>query len=152
MKVIAQNKKALFDYEILDRIEAGLVLTGDEVKSLREGKVSLVGAFATMHDNELYLINCNITPYVRAHTVRKEDATKRRKLLLHRKEIERLVGDISRKGITILPLKLYFNKKNRVKVELGIGKHRKAEGKKSLLKERDIMRETSRELRGRGEY
>ena len=150
MKVIAQNKKALFDYQILDRIEAGLVLSGDEVKSLREGKVSLVGAFATMHDNELYLINCNITPYARAHTFRKEDATKRRKLLLHRREIERLVGDISRKGVTILPLKLYFNAKNIVKVELGIGKHRKAEGKKSLLKERDIMRETSRELRGRG--
>lgn len=149
MKIITQNKKALFDYEILDRIEAGIVLNGNEVKSIRAGKVSLTGAFATVHNGELYLINCNISAYAQAYSVRDEDTTRRRKLLLKRKELNRLIGDISRKGITILPLKIYLNDRNYVKVELGIGKHRKSENKKQLLKERDIKRETSRELTGK---
>jgi len=151
MKVITKNKKAFFDYNILDTIEAGIVLTGDEVKSLRAGKVSLAGAFATVHDGELFLINCNITHYSHAYE-KKEDTSKRsRKLLLHRKEINRIIGDISKKGITIVPLKLYF-KKGRVKVELGICKHKKAPDKKQALKERDIRRETERELRGKYRY
>lgn len=149
MKVVAQNKKALFDYEILDRLEAGIVLSGDEVKSLRAGKVSLIGSFATMHDSQLFLINCNITPYTQAFAAKKEDATRSRKLLLKRKEINRLIGDISRKGITIVPLKIYFNDRNFAKVELGIAKHKKAASKKESIKERDIKRETSRELRGK---
>ena len=147
MKVIAQNKKAYFDYEILEKIEAGLVLSGDEVKSLREGKVSLVGAFATMHGGELYLINCRITPYSKAFLKDDEQATRRRKLLLHRRELASLIGDISRKGITIIPLSLYFNDKNRAKVELGLGKHKKAAGKKEAIRERDIKRETSRAIK-----
>lgn len=149
MKVIVQNKKALFDYEILDRIEAGIVLSGDEVKSLRGGKASLAGAFATIHQGELYLINCHITPYSQAYRKNEEEATRRRKLLLHRRELTRLVGDISKKGVTIVPLKLYFNSRNIAKVELGIAKHKKAAGKKQVLKERDIERETKRELRNR---
>lgn len=147
MKIITTNKKAFFDYEILDRIEAGLVLTGDEVKSLRQGHVSLIGAFATVHDGELNLINCNITTYERAYSKNKEEATRSRKLLLHRRELDRLIGDISKKGITILPLKLYFNNKNLVKVELGIGKHKKAAGKKQAIKERDIDRQAAREIK-----
>jgi len=151
MKVIAKNKKAFFDYNILDTIEAGIVLTGDEVKSLRAGKVSLTGAFATVHGGELFLINCNISSYAHAYE-KKEDTSKRsRKLLLHRKEINRIVGDISKKGVTIVPLKLYF-KKGKVKVELGICKHKKAPDKKQALKERDIRRETERELRGKYKY
>ena len=149
MKIITQNKKALFDYEILDRIEAGVVLNGNEVKSIRAGKISLTGAFATVHNGELYLINCNISACAQAYSVRDEDTTRRRKLPLKRKELNRLIGDISRKGITILPLKIYLNDRNYVKVELGIGKHRKSENKKQLLKERDIKRETSRELTGK---
>jgi len=125
------------------------VLNGDEVKSIRAGKVSLTGTFATVHNGELYLINCNISAFSHAYNVRDADTTRRRKLLLKRKELNRLVGDISRKGITILPLKIYFNDRNYVKVELGIGKHRKSENKKQLLKERDIKRETSRELTGK---
>jgi SsrA-binding protein len=153
MKIVAQNKKATFDYEILDRIEAGIVLTGDEVKSLRAGKVSLIGSLATMHDGQLFLINCNITPYAQAFkTAKKEDATRSRKLLLNRREINRLIGDISRKGITIVPLKIYFNNRNYAKVELGIAKHKKAASKKESIKERDIKRETSRELRGKYRY
>lgn len=152
MKVVAQNKKVFFDYEILDRIEAGLVLTGDEVKSLRAGKVSLIGSFANVHDGQLFLLNCNITPYTQAFQAKKEDATRSRKLLLNRKEINRLIGDISRKGITIVPLRIYFNDRNIAKVELGLAKHKKAANKKETIKERDIKRETSRELRGRYKF
>ena len=149
MKIVAQNKKALFDYEILERLEAGIVLTGDEVKSLRAGTASLIGSFATIHDGQLFLLNCNITPYSKAYLTKKEDTTKSRKLLLNRREINRLIGDISRKGITIVALKIYFNDRNYAKVELGIAKHKKAANKKASLKERDIKRETSRELRGK---
>ena len=152
MKVIAQNKKAFFDYEILERLEAGIVLNGDEVKSLRAGKVSLIGSFATVHDGQLFLLNCNITPYTQAFQAKKENATRSRKLLLKRKEINRLIGDISRKGITIVPLKIYFNDRNYAKVELGLAKHKKAANKKESIKERDIKRETSRELRGRYKF
>lgn len=147
MKIITKNKKAFFDYEILDRLEAGIVLTGDEVKSLRAGHVNLTGAFASIHKGELFMVNCHISAYEKAY-IKDEDAAKRsRKLLVHRKELTRLVGEISRKGITVIPLLLYFNAKSRIKVELGLCKHRKAAGKKQLLKERDIKRETARELK-----
>lgn len=150
MKSIARNKKAFFDYEILETLEAGIVLSGDEVKSLREGKVSLAGAFATVHQGELYMINCNITPYTRAYTKHTDEyATRRRKLLLHKKQINRLIGLIAQKGATLVPLNIYFNDKNMAKIELGICKHKKAANKKNEIKERDIKRETSRELRGK---
>jgi SsrA-binding protein len=150
MKVIAQNKKAFFDYEILDRIEAGIVLTGDEVKAIRAGHVSLVGSFANIHDGQLFLLNCNITLY--SHAANKQEEayrTRSRKLLVHKKELHRLVGDISRKGITLIPLKLYINDRALVKVELGLAKHKKNVDKKQSLKERDIRRQTAREIRGR---
>lgn len=147
MKIITQNKKALFDYEISDRLEAGIALTGDEVKSLREGHVSLVGSFATIHDGELFLLNCTITPYARAYIKSEEKATRSRKLLLHRRELDRLIGDISKKGVTLVPLKLYFNDKNMIKVEIGIGKHKKAIGKKQAIKERDIDRQARRDIK-----
>lgn len=149
MRLVTQNKKAFHDYDILDRIEAGIVLTGDEVKSLRAGSASLTGAFATVHGGELYLINCHISPYVRAFSKHEEDTRRRRKLLLNKRELSRIIGDISKKGITIVPLKIYFNARNIAKVELGLAKHKKAAGKKQALKERDIKRETSRELRGK---
>jgi SsrA-binding protein len=149
MKVITQNKKAFYDYDILDRMEAGIVLFGDEVKSLRAGHVSLVGSFATVHDNELFLINCAITPYSHAYAKSDELSRRSRKLLIHRRELNRIVGDISRKGITVVPLKLYFTDRGKVKVELGIAKHKKAAGKKQELKEKDIERQTRRELRGK---
>jgi len=148
MKVVARNKKAYHDYEILDTIEAGIVLTGDEVKSLRAGHVSLVGAFATFHQGELFLINCRITSYAKAYKKDESLVTRRRKLLLHKRELDRLIGDVSRKGVTIIPLCIYFSKKSVAKVELGIGKHKKASSKKKELKERDIKRQTRRELKG----
>jgi len=147
MKVIAQNKKAFFEYEILDKLEAGIVLTGDEVKSLRAGHVSMVGSFATVKQSELYLINCKITPYQKAYIKREDLSDRSRKLLLNKRELMRLIGDISKKGVTIVPLKLYFNDRNFVKVELGICKAKKAAGKKETIKERDIERQTRREIK-----
>ncbi|OQA36049.1 MAG: SsrA-binding protein [Candidatus Dependentiae bacterium ADurb.Bin331] len=149
MKIIAQNKKAFHDYEIIDRIEAGVVLKGDEVKSIRAGHISLVGAYATITRGELFLLNCTIAPYAQAYQKNEEIKTRTRKLLVHRRELNRLAGEISRKGVTILPLKIYLNERGIIKVELGIGKHKKMADKKLALKERDIKRETARELRGR---
>ena len=152
MKIISQNKKAFFDYEILEKLEAGIVLTGDEVKSLRIGNCSLIGAFATFHKGELFLINASISPY--SHAYQKDDSTSKRsrKLLLKKRELMSLLGDVSKKGITIVPLKIYFNEKGRVKLELGTAKHKKAASKKESIKERDISRETRRELRGKYKY
>lgn len=148
MKVITQNKKAYFDYEILDTIEAGLVLCGDEVKSLRAGHVNLTGSFATINRGELYLLNCHITPYAQAYDKGNDEfAVRSRKLLLHKKELTKLIGDISKKGITVLPLKLYFNARSKIKVLLGLGKHKKAAQKKQVLQERDIKRDAAREIK-----
>lgn len=149
MKIITQNKKARFDYEVHDTFEAGLVLTGDEVKSLRAGHVNLTGSFAVVTQGELFLLNCHITPYEKAYKKDEELASRSRKLLVHKRELNKLVGEISQKGVTLVPLKLYFNEKSKVKVEVGICKHKKAAGKKQALRERDIKRETDRELKGR---
>lgn len=151
MKVIAQNKKAFHDYNILDRLEVGIVLTGDEVKSVRAGQVNLTGSFAHPRNGELFLVNFHITPYGHAY-IKEDQATRTRKLLLHRRELSRLVGDISKKGVTLIPLKLYLNDKGLVKVEIGIGKHKKAHETKEQLRERDIARETRRELKGKFKY
>lgn len=153
MKIITQNKKAFHDYEILEKLEAGIVLTGDEVKSIRAGHVNLIGAYATVAKGELNLLNCNITPYSHAYFKGDDQAARRtRKLLVHKRELLRLVSDIAKKGVTIVPLKLYFNQTGKVKVELGIAKHKKAHAIKSELKEKDIARQTRRELRGKFNY
>ncbi len=146
MKIITVNKKAYHNYEIFEKYEAGIVLTGNEVKSLRQGNVSLVDAFATVHNGEITLINCSIAPY--SHAYEKVDKSRRtRKLLLHKKEINKLIGDISRKGLTLIPLRMYFGGKGLVKVELGLAKHKKAVSKKRELRERDIKRQTEREMK-----
>jgi|SRR5579863_1705958 SsrA-binding protein len=147
MKLIAQNKKAYHDYDILEKIEAGIVLTGDEVKSLRAGQVSLIGSFAALRQGEMFLTNCRIAPYEKAFQKDEEAATRSRKLLLHKRQLSRLVGEIAQKGVTVVPLMIYFTTKNFVKVELGIAKHKKAPSKKKELKERDIKRETSRAMK-----
>lgn len=152
MKVITTNKKAFFDYQVLDTFEAGIVLNGDEVKSLRAGHCNLTGTFANIHQGELMLLNMQIAPYSHAYEKKELEANRSRKLLVHRRELNRLIGDISKKGVTIIPLKIYFNDRGRVKVELGICVHKKAPEKKQKLKERDIQRETRRELRGRYDY
>lgn len=147
MKILAQNKKAFHDYHILEKIEAGIVLTGDEVKSLRAGNVSFTGAFATIRNGQVVLANCHIAPYEKAYQKDEEAAMRNRVLLLHKREISRLVGDISQKGVTVVPLLIYLTKKNLVKVELGVAKHKNAPSKKKELKERDIKRETDRAMK-----
>jgi SsrA-binding protein len=150
MKIIAQNKKAFHDYEILDQLEAGIVLTGDEVKSIRAGHVSLIGSYAIITKGELFLLNCSITPYAQAYQKKDDDKTRSRKLLVSRRELNRLAGDISRKGVTLIPLKIYLNERSLIKLAIGIAKHKKAADKKAVLKEKDIRRETARELKSRG--
>lgn len=152
MKIISQNKKARFDYEVLDTLEAGIVLTGDEVKALRAGHINMTGSYAVITKGELYLLNCHITPYDKAFRKDEEAASRTRKLLVHKKELNKLVGEVSQKGITLVPLKIYFNPRSRVKVEIGLCKHKKAAGKKKALKERDIKRETAKELKDSYRY
>lgn len=152
MKVIAQNKKAFHDYEIIDRFEVGIVLTGDEVKSIRAGHVSLVGSFATIHQGELFLTNCHITPYSHAYHKREDQTTRSRKLLLHRAQLEKLVGELARRGVTLVPLKLYLNERGYVKVDLATCTHKKAHERKEEIRERDIQRQTRRELKGTIRY
>ena len=147
MKVIAQNKKAYHDYDILEKIEAGIVLTGDEVKSLRAGQVSLIGSFAVIRNGELTLVNCRIAPYEKAYQKNEEMAARTRVLLLHKRQILRLLGEIAQKGVTVVPLLIYFTGKSLVKLELGVAKHKKAPDRKKELKERDIKRETSRAMK-----
>ncbi|HBS48284.1 TPA: SsrA-binding protein [Candidatus Dependentiae bacterium] len=146
MKIITINKKAFHNYEILYTMEAGIVLNGDEVQSIRAGNISLNEAFATIHEGELNLINCSISTY--SHAYQKQDTSKKtRKLLLHKKEIMKLIGETSKKGLTIIPLKAYFNEKGLVKIEIGVAKHKNAISKKQEIKERDIKRETQREIK-----
>ncbi|MCL4229124.1 SsrA-binding protein SmpB [Candidatus Dependentiae bacterium] len=146
IKIVAQNKKAFHDYHILDTTEAGVVLSGDEVKSLRAGHVSMSGSYATFKNGELYLTNCTISAYAQAYS-KEYDPTRSRKLLLHKRELHRLFGDVSKKGVTLIPLKIYFNERGIAKVAIGVCKHKKAADKRLELRERDIARETRRELK-----
>lgn len=149
MKIISTNRKAFFDYDIDQTLEAGIVLTGDEVKSLRANLVNLTGSFATINQAELFLLNCYIGLYSHAYSKKDEQVTRRtRKLLVNRKELNKLAGSIARKGLTLVPLKIYFNDRGRVKIELGLARHKKAHVRKEELRERDIRRETRRELKG----
>ncbi|MFH1644576.1 MAG: SsrA-binding protein SmpB [bacterium] len=149
MKIVATNKKAFHDYEILDKYEAGIVLTGDEVKSVRAGHISLSESFATVHGSEIFLINFYIAPYSKAYSKAEKNTRRSRKLLLHKREISKLIGDVSKKGVTIVPLKIYITEKSLIKVEIATAKHKKAIGKKRELKERDIKRQTEREIKQR---
>lgn len=150
MKIIAQNKKAFHDYHILEKIEAGIVLSGDEVKSVRAGHVNMSGSFAHVMNNELWLVNCHMTPYAKAYDKGSKDeeyATRRRKLLVHRKQLRKFMSDIARQGVTVVPLKVYISERGLIKVELGIAKGKKMADKRQALKERDIARQASREVK-----
>jgi SsrA-binding protein len=146
MIVVALNKKALHDYEISHKIDAGIVLRGDEIKSIRKKSVSLDESFAVVQKGEVSLLNCYIAPYSNAFK-KTDDCRRSRKLLLHKREISRLIGETSRKGMTLVPLKLYINDRGYAKIELGIAKHKKLIDKRKLLKERDIARQTAREIK-----
>ena len=146
MIVIATNRRAFFDYTIDGIYEAGIALRGDEVKSIRAKQVSLADAFATLKDGSIFLLNCHIAPY--SHAYDKTDSSRRtRRLLLHRKEINKLVGAISKQGLTLIPLRMYFNTRGFVKIEIGLAKHKKNIDKKEKIKERDIKRETLRDAK-----
>ncbi|RLE04893.1 MAG: SsrA-binding protein [Candidatus Aminicenantes bacterium] len=146
MRVIATNKKALFNYEILETYEAGVVLTGSEVKSIREGRVSLKESYAEIKDGEVFLVNCHISPYPAAN-IFNHKPKRRRKLLLHKREIKRLLGRTTEKGFTLVPTKLYLNDRGIVKVELALAKGKKSHQKREAIRERDREREMRAELK-----
>ncbi len=148
-RVVAENRKARHDYLIEEALEAGLVLVGTEVKSLRLGRASLNESYATERDGELYLLNANIAEFPPAGPFNHEPK-RPRKLLLHRREIARLIGAITRQGYTLVPLSLYFNERGRAKVRLGLARGRKKYDKRALEKERAWQREKARLMRGRG--
>jgi SsrA-binding protein len=147
--VVADNRKARFHYEIGDTFEAGIVLTGSEVKSLRAGKATIAESYADARGGELWLINSNIPEYRQAS--RFNHAPKRaRKLLLQKREINRLVGAVEREGMTIVPLKLYFNEKGRAKIEIALARGKKLHDKRETLKKRAWERERGRLMRMKG--
>ena len=148
-KIVADNRKARFNYEIGEVIEAGIALMGSEVKSLRMGKANIAESYAATRDGELWLLNANITEYKQAG--RFNHAPKRaRKLLLHKRQINKLIGAVEREGMTVVPLKIYFNDKGRAKVEIALAKGKKLHDKRETEKKRDWSRERGRLLRQKG--
>ena len=149
MKIIAENKKAYFDYEILEKFEAGIVLTGQEVKSIRSGRINLAGSYVVLDKEEVFLLNAQIPPYQPKNAPPDYDPARARKLLLNKSEIKYLVGKAQEKRLTLIPLRVYA-KKGKIKLEFGLGKGRKKASKKELLRKRDIEREIEIELKTRG--
>ena len=147
-KIVAENRKARFNYEIVDTYEAGLVLMGTEVKSLREGKANIAESYASDEDGEMWLINSYLPEYLQANRFNHEPR-RRRKLLMSKREINRLRIAISREGMTLIPLKIYFNDQGRAKLELALGKGKKLHDKRESEKQRDWNREKSRLLKDR---
>jgi SsrA-binding protein len=139
-RTIAVNKPAHFHYDILETFEAGLALVGSEVKSVKEGRISLKESFAEIRNGEVFLIGSHISPYEPANRFN-HDPLRPKKLLLHKREIKRLTGKIKEKGLTLVPLKVISNERGRIKLELGLAKGKKAYEKKDALKERDLNRE-----------
>lgn len=146
MRIVATNKKASFNYELLEKFEAGISLRGTEVKSIRQGKVSLKESYAEIKDGEAFLVKCHISPYEAASWFN-HDPTRERKLLLHRREIKRLTGKIQEKGLTLIPTKVFFNDKGKVKVEVALAKGKRAYKKREAIRERDRDRELRAELK-----
>jgi len=145
-KVIAKNKKAYYNYEILESFEAGISLVGSEVKSIREGRISLKESYAEIKAGEIFLISCHISPYEAAN-IFNHDPTRERKLLLHRREIKRLTGKVIEKGLTLIPTKVLINDRGKIKVEVSLAKGKRAYQKKEAIKERDRDRELRAELK-----
>jgi SsrA-binding protein len=146
IKIVCQNKKAYHDYHIEDTIEAGIVLLGTEVKSLREGKVSLKDSYIIIKNGEAFLLNCHISPYSHGN-IENHEPLRTRKLLLHKKQIESIYGKFQQKGYTLVPLKIYF-KDSFAKVEIGIAKGRKIYEKRDKIKEKEVKREIERVVKG----
>jgi SsrA-binding protein len=147
IKVVAENRKARFNYSIEETVEAGIMLTGTEVKSLREGKANIAESYASDEGDEIWLINSHLPEYLQANRFNHEPR-RRRKLLLSKREINRLRAGINREGMTLVPLKVYFNEKGRAKLELALAKGKKLHDKRETEKERDWNRQKSRLLKG----
>ncbi len=141
-----KNKKAFFDYEILEKYEAGIELKGTEVKSLRDGKANLRDSFVRIENDEAFLFNTYIAPYTHGNLFNHEP-TRRRKLLLHKKEIKRLIGKSQEKGLTIIPLKIYFNKRGKAKVQIALAKGKKLYDKRETIKRKDLEREAQKAMK-----
>jgi SsrA-binding protein len=150
LKVVAENRRARFNYEIGDTYEAGIALTGSEVKSLRSGKATIAESYADTKGGELWLVNANIPEYLQAGPFNNHAPMRPRRLLLHQREIDRLATGVEREGMTIVPLKLYFNERGRAKVELALARGKKLHDKRETLKKRSWDREKGRLLRLKG--
>ena len=148
-RTVAENRKARFSYEVLDTVEAGLVLTGTEVKSLRQGKANIQEAYASHEDGEIWLINSYLPEYLQGNRFNHEPR-RRRKLLLNKKEMAKLAQAVEREGMTMVPLKIYFNARGRAKLLLGLARGKKLHDKRETEKQRDWARERSRLLKERG--
>ncbi len=145
VKMITTNKQAHRNYEISETVEAGIALRGSEVKSLRESKVQISDAYARFENGELWLVGLHIAPYTRASTHQRHDPARKRKLLLHRAELDRLFSKTEQDHLVLVPMALYF-KNNRAKLEVGLGRGRKTVDKRQLIAKRDADREARREL------
>ncbi|HMQ29819.1 MAG TPA: SsrA-binding protein SmpB [Chloroflexaceae bacterium] len=146
--IVADNRKARHDYSIEETYEAGIALTGSEIKSVRAGRVNLRGSFARVYNDEVYLYEAHISPYEQSGTYFNHEPTRPRKLLLHRREIKRIDGLIRQKGLTLVPLKLYF-KGRRAKVELGIARGKKSYDKREDIAKRESQRDIERVMKSR---
>jgi SsrA-binding protein len=145
-KVIADNRQARFRYEILETYEAGIELKGTEVKSIREGRVNLRDGYGLIRNGQAWLLNVHVSPYNQSSDYFNHDPLRTRRLLLHKKEIRKLVGQLEQQGLTLVPLKLYF-KRGLVKVSLGLGKGKKLHDKRETIKERQDKREMARAMK-----
>lgn len=146
MPTITTNKQALHDYDILNSYEAGIVLSGPEVKSTRDGSISLKGSYVSTHNEELWLLNAHIGPYALSPQKNRTNPTRSRKLLLKKSEIRHIIGKLSTAGLTVVPIKVY-TARNRIKMEIGIGRGRKTYEKRELLKKRSIDKEIRQRLK-----
>jgi SsrA-binding protein len=149
-KIAAQNRKARFNYEIGETFEAGIALTGSEVKSLRTGKATIAESYADAQGGEIWLINANIPAYKQAGPHTNHEPKRHRKLLLHKRQINKLIGAVEREGMTLVPLKIYFNERGRAKVEIALARGKKLHDKRETAKKRDWARQKSRLMRERG--
>jgi SsrA-binding protein len=146
MKTVAVNRAASFNYNLLETFEAGIALQGSEIKSIRDGRISLKESYADVKNGEVFLVSAHISPYEAANRFN-HDPTRDRKLLLHRREIKRLTGKIREKGLTLVPTKVLINDQGRVKVEIALAKGKKNYQKREALKARDVERELRAELK-----
>lgn len=149
-RVVAANRKARFNYEIVEPLEAGIALQGSEVKSLRAGKANIAESYASPENGEIWLINASILPYSQASHFNNHEERRPRKLLLHKRQVEKLMGAVQREGMTIVPLKLYFNARGIAKLEVALAKGKKLHDKRETEKKRDWDREKARLLREKG--